>query len=70
MVGSYIWDLGFPINKKLWTSSYVLLTVGINLAMLGALIYAIDFKIPPINFNFFFEILDNGLIKVFPMLIR
>lgn len=53
MVGSYIWDLGFPINKKLWTSSYVLLTVGINLTMLGGLIYAIDFRLPPINFSFF-----------------
>lgn len=53
MTLSYVWDLGFPINKKLWTSSYVLLTIGINLAMLGVLIYAIDFKVKPINFNFF-----------------
>lgn len=53
MVLSYIWDLGFPINKKLWTSSYVLLTVGINLTMLAGLIYAIDFKPKPISFNFF-----------------
>lgn len=50
---SYVFDLGFPINKKLWTSSYVLLTVGISLAMLAALIYAIDIKAKPINFNFF-----------------
>ncbi|MEM6963614.1 MAG: heparan-alpha-glucosaminide N-acetyltransferase domain-containing protein [Bacteroidota bacterium] len=53
MLGAYVWDLGFPINKKLWTSSYVLLTVGINLTMLGGLIYAIDFRLPSINFNFF-----------------
>jgi len=53
MALSYVWDLGFPINKKLWTSSYVLLTVGINLSMLASLIYAIDFQPRPISFNFF-----------------
>jgi predicted acyltransferase len=29
------WNLAFPINKPLWTSSYVLLTVGLALAMLA-----------------------------------
>ena len=50
---SYVWDLGFPINKKIWTSSYVLLTVGINLVTLGGLIYLIDFKPHPMSFKFF-----------------
>lgn len=36
------WDLFFPINKKLWTSSYVLLTVGIDLLILPVLIFIID----------------------------
>jgi predicted acyltransferase len=36
------WDLFFPINKKLWTSSYVLLTVGIDLLILPVLIFLID----------------------------
>ncbi|WP_299484995.1 DUF5009 domain-containing protein [Acaryochloris sp. IP29b_bin.137] len=30
------WSLWFPINKKLWTSSYVLFTVGISLILLAA----------------------------------
>jgi len=34
----------FPINKKIWTSSFVLLTVGIDLLMLPALIYLIDLQ--------------------------
>jgi len=38
------WNLVFPINKKLWTSSFVLLTVGIDLILLSFLIYFIDFK--------------------------
>jgi predicted acyltransferase len=38
------WHLVFPINKKLWTSSFVLLTVGIDLLMLPALIYIIEIQ--------------------------
>lgn len=36
------WDMAFPINKKLWTSSFVLLTVGLDLLMLAILIYVIE----------------------------
>lgn len=39
---AFWWDLFFPINKKLWTSSYVLLTVGIDLLVLPILIFIID----------------------------
>ena len=34
----------FPIAKKLWTSSFVLLTIGLDLVILGVLIYAIELK--------------------------
>jgi predicted acyltransferase len=34
----------FPINKNLWTSSYVLFTAGAALALLGAVYYAVDIK--------------------------
>lgn len=39
---AYAWNTVFPINKKLWTSSYVLLTVGIDLILLSLLIQLID----------------------------
>ena len=29
-----VWNMVFPINKKLWTSSFVLVTVGIDLVLL------------------------------------
>ena len=32
----------FPINKKLWTSSFVLLTSGLDLLILSALIYVVE----------------------------
>ena len=53
MTAAHFWDYLFPINKKLWTSSYVLLTVGLNLAILAALIWAIDIRKPGMNFKFF-----------------
>ena len=42
MFAAYCWDLFFPINKKIWTSSFVLLTSGIALVVLAVLIYLIE----------------------------
>lgn len=38
------WHMTFPINKKLWTSSFVLLTIGIDLLMLAALTFVIEIR--------------------------
>jgi predicted acyltransferase len=40
----YFWNLGFPINKKLWTSSFVLHTVGLDCMILACIIYFLDFR--------------------------
>jgi predicted acyltransferase len=43
MIGiALVWDIEFPINKKIWTSSYVALTVGIDLILLASLILIIE----------------------------
>jgi len=39
-----VWHLWFPINKKLWTSSYVLFTAGLALICLAALYWIVDAK--------------------------
>jgi predicted acyltransferase len=39
-----LWSLIFPINKKLWTSSYVLLTVGLAMLSLAACYWLMDVK--------------------------
>ena len=36
LVLGQLWNIWFPINKKLWTSSYVLFTTGIALLLLAA----------------------------------
>ena len=37
-----LWSFAFPINKNLWTSSYVLFTAGLASVILAALYWAID----------------------------
>lgn len=39
-----LWNLWFPINKKLWTSSYVLFTAGLALVVLSLCYGAADIK--------------------------
>ena len=39
-----LWNPWFPINKKLWTSSYVLLTAGLALVVLSACYWLVDVK--------------------------
>jgi predicted acyltransferase len=41
---AFAWDTVFPINKKIWTSSYVLYTTGLALMVLGVLIHRIELK--------------------------
>jgi predicted acyltransferase len=36
------WNAVFPINKKLWSSSFVLVTCGIDLLLIGSLIYIVE----------------------------
>jgi len=39
------WNMSFPIAKKLWTSSFVLLTVGIDLVLISALVYVVEMRL-------------------------
>ncbi len=49
----YIWDPVFPINKKIWTSSYVLLTVGLNCLIIAMIIYLMEWNTKKFEFNVF-----------------
>ncbi len=39
-----LWNLSFPINKNLWTSSFVLFTGGMAIIILDLCYYIVDFK--------------------------
>ncbi len=61
---AYCWNMVFPINKKLWTSSFVLITVGLDCIILSAIIYLIDFK-NKTRFTYFFEVLGKNPLFVY-----
>ncbi len=44
IVVAHGWDTVLPINKKLWTSSYVVVSIGWNLILLAVLMWAIDMR--------------------------
>ncbi|MBD2629124.1 acyltransferase family protein [Trichormus variabilis] len=45
LVIAIIWDVAFPINKKLWTSSYVVFTAGWALMLLAACYELIEVRV-------------------------
>lgn len=58
------WGLMFPINKKLWTSTYVLHTVGIDLMVLAVLVFIIE--IAQLNkWTYFFEVFGKNTLFIY-----
>ncbi len=53
LIISYLWHFVFPVNKKLWTSSFVTLTTGLDFVLIGILIYLLDMRTPPFRMGFF-----------------
>ncbi|MBO0331335.1 acyltransferase family protein [[Muricauda] lutisoli] len=58
------WDLILPINKKLWTSSFVLLTCGIDLFAIAILIYILDMKKAK-GWSYFFEVFGKNTLFIY-----
>ncbi len=58
------WNMVFPINKKLWTSSFVLYTVGLDLLILPILIYIIDIKNEK-RWTYFFEVFGKNTLFIY-----
>lgn len=60
------WNFVFPINKKLWTSSFVLITCGLDLIIISALIYILEMKKwNPIRWSGFFEIFGRNPLFIY-----
>ena len=59
-----IWNLDFPINKNLWTSSFVMLVGGLSLILLSLFYYIIDvlgYK----KWAFFFKVIGMNSILIY-----
>lgn len=59
-----LWNFAFPINKKLWTGSFVLLTVGIDCILIAALIYITDF-LKQTKWTYFFEVFGKNPLFIY-----
>ena len=65
LLAAMVWNLAFPINKKLWTSSFVVLTVGLDLIILGMLMALMPAgkKLP--RWGTFFEIAGKNPLTIY-----
>lgn len=61
----YIWDFSFPINKKIWTSSYVFYTTGLAMITLGMFIYLLEFKEAKGRWSEFFDVFGKNPLFIF-----
>ena len=61
----YCWDMVFPVNKKIWTSSYTLYTTGLAMMSLGVLIYQIEFKERKGAWSKFFDVFGKNPLFIF-----
>jgi predicted acyltransferase len=58
------WNMTFPINKKLWSSSFVLYTVGLDLLILPILIFIIEIKNER-RWTYFFEVFGKNTLFLY-----
>jgi predicted acyltransferase len=63
----FCWDMVFPLNKKIWTSSYTLYTTGLALLILSVLIYLIEFKGSKGWWSRFFDVFGKNALFIFAM---
>jgi predicted acyltransferase len=72
---AYLWQLAMPLNKKIWTSSYVLLTTGLAIATIGLLVRRLDLSpgtggtaaAPLPGWARFFEVFGKNALFVYVM---
>lgn len=68
LVLAWLWQLQMPMNKKIWTSSYVLHTTGLATMALAACIHLVDIRRRPaelFGWARFFELFGRNALFVF-----
>lgn len=61
----YCWDMVFPINKKIWTSSFTVYTSGMAMLVLGTLIQVIEFRQWKGYWTKFFDVFGKNALFIF-----
>ncbi len=63
----FCWDMVYPLNKKIWTSSYTIYTTGLALLVLSLMIYLIEFKGSKGWWSRFFDVFGKNALFIFAM---
>ncbi len=61
----YCWDMVFPINKKIWTSSYTVYTTGLALLILSVMIWLLEFNNRKGAWSHFFDVFGKNALFIF-----
>ena len=64
MFCAYLWNLAFPVNKKLWTSSFVVYTVGLDCIIIAALTYITQFA-KKVEWTKFFQVFGKNPLFIY-----
>jgi len=65
MLAGYWWNMVFPINKKIWTSSYTIYTSGLAIVTLAIFIYLVEFKEAKGAWSRFFDVFGKNPLFIF-----
>ncbi|MDQ2752985.1 MAG: DUF5009 domain-containing protein, partial [Bacteroidota bacterium] len=64
LVIAHFWNYVFPINKKIWTSSFVLHTVALDCMILSFIIYIVDFRGNK-KWTYFFQVFGKNPLFIY-----
>jgi len=67
LITGFCWDMLFPINKKIWTSSYTVYTTGLAIITIATMIYLIEFKNVKGGLTRFFDVFGKNALFVFAL---
>lgn len=62
---SLFWSLEFPINKKIWSSTYVLYTTALAILCIGSIIWITDVQKIKNKFTQFFDVFGKNPLFIF-----
>jgi predicted acyltransferase len=67
LLTGFCWDMVMPINKKIWTSSYVVYTTGLAIVTIATMMYLIEIKGVKSWLARFFDVFGKNALFVFAL---
>ena len=67
LLTGFCWDMVVPINKKIWTSSYVVYTTGLAITTIATMMYLIEIKGIKSGLARFFDVFGKNALFVFAL---